>query len=123
MVDGWWQPEAIMVHRQAELSTPTQASPGRPAAYRTRQDELLHALRARTTPLTVSPPSLRKCTQEREETDLKSLQAGKREREGKSKVKAGSGGLQRTEAKLQRHKHRRVSRGRTRRDVLGTWNE
>jgi len=59
----------------------------------------------------------------REETDVKTLQAGKRQREGRSKVKVGQGGRQRTEAKLQHQKHRRVSRTRVRQGIKIAWDE
>ncbi|KAF5836433.1 hypothetical protein DUNSADRAFT_5939 [Dunaliella salina] len=59
----------------------------------------------------------------REETDVKTLQAGKRQREGRSKVKMSQGGRQRTEAKLQHQKHRRVSRARIRQGIKVAWDE
>lgn len=53
---------------------------------------------------------LKTTPQEREGSDVRSLQAGKRAREGAAKVLVSKGGGARSEAKLERHRHRRVSR-------------
>ncbi len=50
------------------------------------------------------------CAQEREGTDERLMQAGKRAREGHAKVQAVQGGRTRAQVKLDAGKHRRTSR-------------
>jgi hypothetical protein len=61
--------------------------------------------------------------QEREEKDVRTLQAGKRAREGNAKRKSGQGGRLRTEAKLDAAKHRRASRTRAKQLIRNLWDE
>lgn len=56
------------------------------------------------------PASFRCHMQTREETDLRSLQRAKMEREGYARVKSSKGGTERLEVKLDGRKHRRQSR-------------
>lgn len=56
-------------------------------------------------------------TQEREESDVRALQAGKRVREGSAKVKNDKGGKQRVEAKLETVRHRRAARSKVKQNM------
>lgn len=60
---------------------------------------------------------------EREERDVKFMQAGKKARQGSSKVKADKGGKQRIEAKLELHSHRKVSRTQMKQSFKSDWNK
>jgi len=60
---------------------------------------------------------------EREETDVRVMQAGKRAREGMYKTKMDKGGNERSEARLEASKHRRTSRGEAKQRVLDAWND